>query len=165
MREFSLNTRRPSMPAKSHVQPNFLRLAGSLWTAPLLSGLYPHHTRLFPDNPSVKMVSFQSVWLHSHNRLYADRIIPPADATDAPTRSKSPRSTSIAKSAGRALPASVRGPCLPAIPVLSELIPRSWRADCSTTFNGQEYKTHTSCISEAEKYQGALYKGKKVGRT
>ena len=29
--------------------------------------------------------------------------------------------------------------------------------DCSVTFEGEAYKTHTSCISEAEKYQGALY--------
>ncbi|KAJ9098322.1 hypothetical protein QFC19_006446 [Naganishia cerealis] len=35
--------------------------------------------------------------------------------------------------------------------------------DCSTTFHGTDYKAHTSCISEAEKYQGALYKGKKAG--
>ncbi|KAJ9096721.1 hypothetical protein QFC21_004991 [Naganishia friedmannii] len=35
--------------------------------------------------------------------------------------------------------------------------------DCSTTFHGTDYKSHTSCISEAEKYQGALYKGKKAG--
>ncbi|TDL21425.1 hypothetical protein BD410DRAFT_689794, partial [Rickenella mellea] len=34
--------------------------------------------------------------------------------------------------------------------------------DCSTTFHGQkEYKGHQSCISEAEKYQKGLYKGKK----
>ncbi|KAI7859940.1 hypothetical protein BDC45DRAFT_530396 [Circinella umbellata] len=33
--------------------------------------------------------------------------------------------------------------------------------DCSTTFQDTSYKSHTSCISEAEKYQGALYKGKK----
>ncbi|KAJ9099357.1 hypothetical protein QFC20_005758 [Naganishia adeliensis] len=36
--------------------------------------------------------------------------------------------------------------------------------DCSTTFHGTDYKAHTSCISEAEKYQGALYKGKKGGQ-
>ncbi|KAI8820823.1 LYAR-type C2HC zinc finger-domain-containing protein [Fimicolochytrium jonesii] len=35
--------------------------------------------------------------------------------------------------------------------------------DCSTTFQGTDYKAHTSCISEAEKYQGALYKGPKKG--
>ncbi|KAF8987984.1 hypothetical protein BDQ17DRAFT_1193415, partial [Cyathus striatus] len=34
--------------------------------------------------------------------------------------------------------------------------------DCSTTFNTPaEYKGHTSCISEAEKYQKSLYKGPK----
>ncbi|KAF9444001.1 hypothetical protein P691DRAFT_839249 [Macrolepiota fuliginosa MF-IS2] len=32
--------------------------------------------------------------------------------------------------------------------------------DCSTTFNTPaEYKSHTSCISEAEKYQKSVYKG------
>ncbi|TEB28480.1 hypothetical protein FA13DRAFT_1633181, partial [Coprinellus micaceus] len=35
--------------------------------------------------------------------------------------------------------------------------------DCSKSFNSSaEWKGHTSCISEAEKYQGALYKGPKV---
>ncbi|KZT59202.1 hypothetical protein CALCODRAFT_408644, partial [Calocera cornea HHB12733] len=34
--------------------------------------------------------------------------------------------------------------------------------DCSTTFYGPaEWKGHTSCITEAEKYQKALYKGPK----
>lgn len=33
--------------------------------------------------------------------------------------------------------------------------------DCSTTFSGTDYKSHTQCISEAEKYEKALYKGKK----
>ena len=34
--------------------------------------------------------------------------------------------------------------------------------DCTKTFNGPaEYKSHTSCISEAEKYQKSLYKGPK----
>lgn len=33
--------------------------------------------------------------------------------------------------------------------------------DCSTTFNGNDYRQHTSCISEAEKYEKALYKGNK----
>lgn len=33
--------------------------------------------------------------------------------------------------------------------------------DCSVTFNGTEYRQHTSCISEAEKYEKGLYKGKK----
>ncbi|OXG21508.1 cell growth-regulating nucleolar protein [Cryptococcus neoformans Tu401-1] len=38
--------------------------------------------------------------------------------------------------------------------------------DCSKTFkNPSEYKGHTSCISEAEKYQGALYKGSKKEQT
>jgi len=32
--------------------------------------------------------------------------------------------------------------------------------DCSQTFEGRSYAKHTSCISEAEKYQGALYKSK-----
>ncbi|KAF8543642.1 LYAR-type C2HC zinc finger-domain-containing protein, partial [Trichophaea hybrida] len=30
--------------------------------------------------------------------------------------------------------------------------------DCSTTFNGTDYRSHTSCISEDQKYQGALYR-------
>ena len=33
--------------------------------------------------------------------------------------------------------------------------------DCSVTFEGRSYVKHTSCISEAEKYQGTLYKPKK----
>ena len=33
--------------------------------------------------------------------------------------------------------------------------------DCGKVFAGEEYRTHTSCISEAEKYQGALYRGNK----
>lgn len=34
--------------------------------------------------------------------------------------------------------------------------------DCSKTFeDGVSYKNHTSCISEDEKYQKALYKGNK----
>ncbi|OBA21002.1 hypothetical protein METBIDRAFT_14544, partial [Metschnikowia bicuspidata var. bicuspidata NRRL YB-4993] len=32
--------------------------------------------------------------------------------------------------------------------------------DCSTTFHGNDHKSHTQCISEAEKYEKALYKGK-----
>ena len=37
--------------------------------------------------------------------------------------------------------------------------------DCSTTFNTPaEYKGHTQCISEAEKYQKSLYKGPKTVR-
>lgn len=35
--------------------------------------------------------------------------------------------------------------------------------DCHTTFSGPaEYKGHTSCITEAEKYQKSLYKGPKT---
>ncbi|KAH8119053.1 hypothetical protein DFH11DRAFT_417667 [Phellopilus nigrolimitatus] len=35
--------------------------------------------------------------------------------------------------------------------------------DCSTTFNSpREWKGHTQCITEAEKYQKGLYKGKKA---
>jgi len=38
--------------------------------------------------------------------------------------------------------------------------------DCSTTFNSPaEYKGHTSCISEAEKYQKGLYKGPRMGES
>lgn len=33
--------------------------------------------------------------------------------------------------------------------------------DCSTTFYGNDHQKHTSCISEAEKYEKSLYKGKK----
>lgn len=33
--------------------------------------------------------------------------------------------------------------------------------DCSTTFDGTAYRNHTLCISEAEKYEKGLYKGKK----
>jgi cell growth-regulating nucleolar protein len=37
--------------------------------------------------------------------------------------------------------------------------------DCSTTFDGPaQYKGHTSCITEAEKYQKSLYKGPKTVR-
>jgi hypothetical protein len=37
--------------------------------------------------------------------------------------------------------------------------------DCHTTFNGPlEYKGHTQCISEAQKYQKSLYKGPKKVR-
>lgn len=31
--------------------------------------------------------------------------------------------------------------------------------DCSVDFAGDAYERHTSCVSEAEKYQGKLYKG------
>lgn len=33
--------------------------------------------------------------------------------------------------------------------------------DCSKTFYGNEHQSHTSCISEAEKYEKSLYKGPK----
>ncbi|KAL7666378.1 Zinc finger C2H2 LYAR-type domain-containing protein [[Candida] zeylanoides] len=33
--------------------------------------------------------------------------------------------------------------------------------DCSVTFHNNDHRQHTSCISEAEKYEKALYKGKK----
>ena len=32
--------------------------------------------------------------------------------------------------------------------------------DCQVTFWGNDYAAHTSCISEAEKYEGGLYKAK-----
>ncbi|KAJ5902243.1 hypothetical protein N7495_002771 [Penicillium taxi] len=32
--------------------------------------------------------------------------------------------------------------------------------DCMVHFNGTEYRSHTSCMTEAQKYQGALYKEK-----
>ena len=35
--------------------------------------------------------------------------------------------------------------------------------DCGVDFEGEAYKAHTSCISEAEKYQGKLYRGPKTG--
>ena len=34
--------------------------------------------------------------------------------------------------------------------------------DCMKKFTGDSYKQHTSCISEAQKYQGALYVAPKV---
>ncbi|RLN26767.1 hypothetical protein BBJ28_00021842 [Nothophytophthora sp. Chile5] len=34
--------------------------------------------------------------------------------------------------------------------------------DCSVVFEGNDYATHTSCISEAEKYEGSLYQGDKA---
>ncbi|CAL9727966.1 hypothetical protein MOUN0_B04500 [Monosporozyma unispora] len=38
--------------------------------------------------------------------------------------------------------------------------------DCSTTFDdGYSYQQHTECISEDEKYQKGLYKGKKKAKT
>ena len=33
--------------------------------------------------------------------------------------------------------------------------------DCNVTFTGDDYLAHTTCISEAEKYEGALYRGPK----
>jgi len=36
--------------------------------------------------------------------------------------------------------------------------------DCHTTFWDNAYEAHTQCISEAEKYQGHLYKGKRNGQ-
>lgn len=37
--------------------------------------------------------------------------------------------------------------------------------DCSKTFeDGVSYKQHTQCLTEDEKYQGALYKGPKAGK-
>lgn len=37
--------------------------------------------------------------------------------------------------------------------------------DCSTTFEGTSFQRHTSCISEAQKYEGALYKGPKTAKS
>ncbi|KAK3065288.1 hypothetical protein LTR53_018250, partial [Teratosphaeriaceae sp. CCFEE 6253] len=36
--------------------------------------------------------------------------------------------------------------------------------DCMVHFHGSEYRAHTSCISEAQKYQGALYRDKDSGK-
>ena len=36
--------------------------------------------------------------------------------------------------------------------------------DCGKDFYGDEYASHTSCISEAEKYQGKLYKDSNSGQ-
>ena len=33
--------------------------------------------------------------------------------------------------------------------------------DCSKTFEGDDYRQHTTCISEAEKYEGVCYQGNK----
>lgn len=33
--------------------------------------------------------------------------------------------------------------------------------DCSAVFPGDAFKAHTSCVSEAQKYEGALFKGDK----
>ncbi len=35
--------------------------------------------------------------------------------------------------------------------------------DCSVVFPGNDYAAHTSCVSEAEKYERTLYKGPKAG--
>lgn len=35
--------------------------------------------------------------------------------------------------------------------------------DCSVVFKGNDYAAHTSCISEAQKYEGSLYKEKTKG--
>ncbi|GBG33494.1 Cell growth-regulating nucleolar protein [Hondaea fermentalgiana] len=37
--------------------------------------------------------------------------------------------------------------------------------DCGVRFEGDQYKEHNTCISEAEKYQGALYQGPKAGKS
>ena len=37
--------------------------------------------------------------------------------------------------------------------------------DCSQTFYGDDFEAHTTCISEAEKYEGSLYKAKKSTKT
>lgn len=34
--------------------------------------------------------------------------------------------------------------------------------DCGVMFRGTEYRAHTSCVSEAEKYQKTVYRGKRV---
>ncbi|KAI9284884.1 LYAR-type C2HC zinc finger-domain-containing protein [Umbelopsis sp. AD052] len=54
-------------------------------------------------------------------------------------------------------------------PKLDQHRQRCWATftciDCSTTFQNNDYKSHTSCISEAEKYEKSVYKGpKKVKR-
>ena len=37
--------------------------------------------------------------------------------------------------------------------------------DCSVTFHGYDYAAHITCVSEAEKYEGALYKPKIAKKT
>ena len=37
--------------------------------------------------------------------------------------------------------------------------------DCGKDFYGDEYVSHTSCVTEAEKYQGPLFQGEKGGQT
>ncbi|KAM3584473.1 hypothetical protein VKS41_003286 [Umbelopsis sp. WA50703] len=53
-------------------------------------------------------------------------------------------------------------------PKLDQHRQRCWATftciDCSTTFQNQDYKSHTSCISEAEKYEKSVYKGPKKGK-
>ncbi|CAM9840678.1 unnamed protein product, partial [Sphacelaria rigidula] len=34
--------------------------------------------------------------------------------------------------------------------------------DCNHTFEGESFREHTSCVSEDQKYQGALFKAPKV---
>ncbi len=36
--------------------------------------------------------------------------------------------------------------------------------DCQKIFEGDDYKSHLTCISEDEKYQKGLYKGKVIFR-
>ncbi|KAI5243866.1 hypothetical protein E4T43_04031 [Aureobasidium subglaciale] len=36
--------------------------------------------------------------------------------------------------------------------------------DCMVHFQGTDYRAHTSCMSEAQKYQGHLYRGEKKGK-
>ncbi len=36
--------------------------------------------------------------------------------------------------------------------------------DCNQHFTGNSYRDHTTCISEAEKYQKSLFRGKKAGQ-
>lgn len=45
--------------------------------------------------------------------------------------------------------------------------PQCWTlvcVDCGVSFHGEEYAKHFTCISEAEKYQGALYRAPKQVR-
>ena len=37
--------------------------------------------------------------------------------------------------------------------------------DCCKDFTLKSYKTHTSCVSEAQRYQGALYEGPEDGES
>ncbi|RHX97751.1 hypothetical protein DYB25_005374 [Aphanomyces astaci] len=36
--------------------------------------------------------------------------------------------------------------------------------DCQVVFKGNDYAVHTTCISEAQKYEGALYQGPKLSK-